>query len=300
MRVIAIINQKGGCGKTTTAINLAACLSRLEKRVLLIDLDPQGHASLGLNLKPEKLVKGMTEVLTQGACLDDVICESIAPNLDVAPANVTLSAAEQLLSGVLQKEKQLLSAIQSLKRPYHYVIIDSPPSLGLLTFNALRASGEAIVPIEMSFFALHGLAKLAEIVDVLGRHTGHLVTVRALATMVNPRVQFAREVLAEIGRHFEGRVFKTMIRNNIRLREAASHGLPITEYDSTSNGAIDYAALAEEVVVFENTLPVVVSAAQPSADVPVIEIEKYLGPILVEEIIADPAKSSSLQSGANG
>ena len=300
MRTIAIINQKGGCGKTTTAINMAACLAGLDRRVLLIDLDPQGHASLGLNLKPENLSKGMMEVLTQGTYLEDVICEAVSPNLDLAPANITLSAVEPLLSKALQREKRLLTAIRTLKRRYDYIIIDSPPSLGLLTFNALRASAEAIVPVETSFFSLHGLAKLSEIVDVVVRHTGHQVAVRALATMVNYRTRFGQEIVAEIQRHFEGRFFKTMIRNNVRLREAASHGKPIIEYEPRANGALDYTALASEVIALEKAPMVDVAAAQPATDVPRIEVEKYLGPIMVEEILNDPTKPAVYRPGANG
>ncbi|MBI2810906.1 MAG: ParA family protein [Candidatus Melainabacteria bacterium] len=294
MRTISIINQKGGCGKTTTAINLSASLAKLNRRVLLIDLDPQGHASLGLNLKPEDLTKGMTEVLTQATCLDDVIYESICPNLDLAPANITLSSAEPLLASVSQKEQRLLSAIEALRRSYHYIIIDSPPSLGMLTFNALRASDEAIVPVDMSFFSLHGLAKLIEIVDVVARHTGHDVAVWALATMVNSRMRFAQEILGEVQRHFMDRTFKTMIRNNVRLREAASHGLPITEFDPHAKGAVDYMALAQEVVLQEAAVPIGAIAEKAVPGIPEIEAQKFLGPILIEEILPDPSKRSVL------
>ncbi|HUK55314.1 MAG TPA: ParA family protein [Nitrospiria bacterium] len=300
MRTISIINQKGGCGKTTTAINLSASLAKLNRRVLLIDLDPQGHASLGLNLRPEDLTKGMTEVLTQGACLDDVVYESICPNLDVAPANITLSSAEQLLASAAQKEQRLLSAIESSRRSYHYVIIDSPPSLGLLTFNSLRASDEAIVPVDMGFFSLHGLAKLIEIVDVVARHTGHEVAVWALATMVNRHARFTQEILDEVKRHFMERTFKTMIRNNVRLREATSHGLPITEYDPHAIGAADYMSLAQEVIQPEAGVSVEAAATAAAPRIPEIEAQKFLGPILIEEILPDQTKRSVLKSGANG
>ncbi len=251
MRVISVINQKGGCGKTTTAINLCGCLSQLNRRVLLVDLDPQGHASLGLNLNPEDVRCGMTEVMTQSTSLEEVIRVADGTNLDVAPANITLSTVEQLLADAAGKEGRLLNKIEGMQRNYDYVIIDSPPSLGILTFNALRASDMSIVPIDMGFFSLHGVAKLIEIIDLVSRHTGHEVQLRALATMVSLRTRFTREVLEEIRRHFEGNVFRTLIRNNVRLREATSHGVPISHYDRRSAGANDYRAVAEEVLAME-------------------------------------------------
>jgi chromosome partitioning protein len=232
----------------------------------------------------------MTEVLTQDSCLDDVIYEAICPNLDLAPANITLSSAEPLLATALQKEQRLLSAIETLRRTYHYIIIDSPPSLGMLTFNALRASDEAIVPVDMGYFSLHGLTKLIEIVDVVARHTGHEVTVWALATMVNSRVRFAQEILGEVQRHFVERTFKTMIRNNVKLREAARHGLPITEFDPHSKGTTDYMGLAQEVVAQEVEDSVAAVTEKVSPMIPEIEAQKFLGPILIEEILPDPSK----------
>ncbi len=322
MRIVSIINQKGGCGKTTTAINLAACLARQKKRVLLIDLDPQGHASLGLNLKPDDISNGMTEVLTQEAALEEIVCDSPVPGLEIAPSDITLSAAEPLLSNAPQKEMRLESAIRSLSEPYDYVFIDSPPNLGLLTFNALRACQEAIVPIEISFFSLHGLAKLAETIDLVQRHTGHQVSMFALPTMVNARARFTREVMAEIQRHFEGRVFNTFIRNNIRLREAASHGLPISEYDSRANGFLDYSALAGEVMAVEKRRPAAAVSVRPEVspapvkrEAPRLELTKQeltkpedqqteaqeiLGPILAEEVLKDHGKPTVGSSGAAG
>ncbi len=274
MRIISVINQKGGCGKTTTAINLSACLSKRKRRVLLIDLDPQGHASIGLNLNPEILPHGMTEVLTHGAFLDDVICASVRHNLDVAPANITLSAIEQLLAGAAHKESRLLTAIEKLRRPYDYIIIDSPPNLGILTFNALRASALSIVPVDMGFFSLHGLGKLKETIEVIARHTGHRIELRALSTMVDSRMRFVQEVLKDLARHFEGKVFETRIRNNVRLREASSQGMPIVEYEANSNGAQDYEAVAQELIAMEEARGQKVSELQ----VPVGErVETALG-----------------------
>lgn len=270
MRVISVINQKGGCGKTTTAINLCGCLSQLNRRVLLVDLDPQGHASLGLNLNPEDVRCGMTEVMTQSTSLEEVIRVADGTNLDVAPANITLSTVEQLLAGAAGKEGRLLNKIEGMQRNYDYVIIDSPPSLGILTFNALRASDMSIVPIDMGFFSLHGVAKLIEIIDLVSRHTGHEVQLRALATMVSLRTRFTREVLDEIRQHFKDNVFRTLIRNNVRLREATSHGVPISHYDRRSAGANDYRAVAEEVLAME------VSA---EAKVPELAAVEQIGPV---------------------
>jgi cellulose biosynthesis protein BcsQ len=164
----------------------------------------------------------------------------------------------------------------------------------------LRASDEAIVPIEMSFFSLHGLAKLVEIVDVVARHTGHEVIVRALPTMVNLRIRFTQEILSEVQRHFTDRTFKTVIRNNTRLREAASHGLPITEYDPGANGAADYGALAQEIVALEKNLPVGATASQRRPVQTDHEAERYLGPILIDEILTDSSKRARFNSETNG
>jgi chromosome partitioning protein len=218
-----------------------------------VDLDPQGHASLGLNVKPEELSHGMTEVMTQGTDLEGVIHDAVSANLDLAPANITLSTVEQLLADTTGKEGKLLNKIEKMQRGYDYIIIDSPPSLGILTFNALRASDLSIVPIDMGFFSLHGVTRLMEIIDLVSRHTGHMVQLCALATMVSLRARFTQEVLENVRRHFEGNVFQTLIRNNVRLREASSHGVPITKYESRSIGAADYRAMAEEVLAMEST-----------------------------------------------
>ena len=249
MKVISIINQKGGCGKTTTAINLCGSLSRLNRRILLVDLDPQGHASLGLDIR--EVDHGMTEVLTEEASLGDIIHESATPNLHVAPATISLSTVEQLLANANHKEMKLLSALNHIQQEYDYTIIDSPPSLGILTFNALRASNLAIVPIDMGIFSLHGLTRLKDMIDLLSRYTGHQVQLRALVTMANMRTRFAQEVVEEIQHHFDGKIFATPIRNNVRLREASSHGVPITNYDPKSLGALDYNAMAQEVIALE-------------------------------------------------
>jgi chromosome partitioning protein len=248
MRIIAIVNQKGGCGKTTTAINLAACLAQREKRVLLVDLDPQGHATLGLDIKPDEIEKGIFDVLKGVHRLDDVIQSLALPGLYLAPANIRLSILEQECRDVPGKECLLLEAIRNLRTDYDYLLMDCPPSLGLLSINALRACREAIVPIDSSFFSLHGLGKLMETLEMLKEQAGHPVTVYALATMFDRRSRFAREILEEIHDHFGDHVLKTPIRTSVKLREAASFGWPITEYDKNSSGAWDFAALCDEVM----------------------------------------------------
>ncbi len=251
MRIISIVNQKGGCGKTTTAINLAACLALKERRVLLLDLDPQGHATLGFNQKSDETSSSMYDVLCGSISLNEILHHDLQPRLSIGPSNLLLSAAEQLLAGTESREKQLLMKLAELDRAYDYILIDCPPSLGLLTINALRASDETFVPVETSFFSLHGLGKLTETIDMIQSTCGHSVEMRILITMHDHRTRFSREIRREIENHFPDRIFTTAIRNNVRLREASSFGQPITQYDPRSIGFKDYAALAEEVVAVE-------------------------------------------------
>jgi chromosome partitioning protein len=250
MRVMAIVNQKGGCGKTTTAINLAACLAAQSRNVLLIDLDPQAHATLGLSIKPEEAERGMYEVLIGEAPLDDVI-NQILPNLSLAPSNIALSAIEQFLAGTPERERQLAARIASLSERFDYVLIDCPPSVGLLTFNALIACQEAIVPVETSFFSLQGVVKLSETIKLISEKIGHEIAVRILPTKFDRRAGYAKEVLAKIRERFEPITMATTINLNDKLREAVSLGLPITEYAPESAGFKDYMALAREVIASE-------------------------------------------------
>jgi chromosome partitioning protein len=252
MRVMAIVNQKGGCGKTTTAINLAACLAAQSRNVLLIDLDPQAHATLGLSIKPEEAERGMYEVLVGEASLDEVISQ-VLPNLSLAPSNIALSAIEQFLAGTPERERQLAARLAALGDRFDYVLIDCPPSVGLLTFNALIACQEALVPVETSFFSLQGVVKLSETIKLISEKIGHDISIRVLPTKFDRRAGYAKEVLAKIRAQFSAVTMATTINLNDKLREAVSLGLPITEYAPESAGFKDYMALAREIIVSEKS-----------------------------------------------
>jgi chromosome partitioning protein len=251
MRVIASANQKGGCGKTTTAINLSYSLSQKGQKVLLIDFDPQAHATMGLNLKPSDLEKTIYDVITPKKNwlwgIEDILVP-IRDNFDLAPSSLILSAFEQELSGLERREHRLFQAIQPLKEKYDFIVIDCPPSIGHLSFNALRACDEVIIPIDMSLFSLRGVAKLIEIIILLKDKIGHDIKSRALITMYDRRTRYSRTVLEKVQAEFGNNVFDTVIRYNIRLRETADLGLPVGDYDKNAIGHMDYENLAEEVI----------------------------------------------------
>jgi chromosome partitioning protein len=253
MRVIAIVNQKGGCGKTTTATNLAGCLARDGARVLVVDLDPQAHATLALGIDPEDLDENLYEVLADpgGAERLREICIEHTENLLVAPSGIVLSALEQRLATepVESRTDRLSAALDPLDGEFDYVLIDCPPNVGMLTFNALRAAREVIVPLETSFFAIHGVQKLLETIALLTERIGHDLTVRILPTLYDGRTRYARQTLAQIREMFKDMCFDTVIRQNVKLREAASRGRPINAVARTAHGTIDYSALAVEVEV---------------------------------------------------
>src|SRR5437867_8218991 len=252
MRTIAVVNQKGGCGKTITAINLSAFLAREQRRVLLIDMDPQGHATLGLLGKSGPPARTMYEVFAQYAgghptTLRDIIV-SAHERLDVAASDVLLSAVPETLAGRVGRENILADAIRRVGADYDYVIVDCPPNVGLLTFNALKACSEAIVPMDPSFFSLHGIGKVLETFDLLERETGHHITPRVLVTLYTGRSPFVKAVLEDVQTHLSGRCYQTFIRYSVTLAEAASHGLPITQYCTRCVGFDDYRSLAAEVL----------------------------------------------------
>lgn len=251
MRIISIVNQKGGCGKTTTAVNLAGCLTADGARVLVVDMDPQAHATLALGVDPEGVERNLYDVLATadaGPALADVIVGT-DPGIDLAPSGIVLSALEQKLASerAEARTERLARSLGELERPYDFVLIDCPPNVGLLTFNALRASGEVIVPLEISFFAIHGVQKLLDTIGLLAQRIGHSVHARILPTLYDGRTRYARETLADIRELFGELCFDTVIRSNVKLRESARRGVPAAQFAPGSNGAVDYASLALEV-----------------------------------------------------
>ena len=251
MRVIAIVNQKGGCGKTTTTVSLAGALAADGHRVLVVDMDPQAHATLALGLEPDDLEANLYEVLVEpgGASRLDSVIVDVADRIDLAPSSIVLSALEQKLASERHdaRTERLAAALETLPPLYDYVLIDCPPNVGLLTFNALRAAREVIVPLETSFFAIDGVQKLLETIGLLSDRIGHELQVRVLPTLYDGRTRYARQTLGEIRELFKELCFDSVIRLNVKLREAAKHGVPISRYAPSANGAIDYAAVAMEL-----------------------------------------------------
>ena len=255
MRAVAIINQKGGCGKTTASINLAACLAVRGRRTLLVDMDPQGHCAVGLAVPEEQIEHNIYDVLISDYNDTKVelkhIVWQIAQNLDLCPSGIELAAFEQQMAGQAGREDCLRNVFAKAAQEYSYVIIDCPPSVGLLTFNALRASDEVIIPVETGYFALHGLGRQMETIRVLKDQCHQEIRCRVLANMYDVRTKLAREVLSELKKQYSASLFKMVINFNTKLKEAASFGQPISEYDSGSKGMQDFLSLAEEIIESE-------------------------------------------------
>ena len=248
-KIIAIANQKGGVGKTTTSVNLAASLGVLEKKVLLIDADPQANATSGLGIDVENVKIGTYQLLEHSAKAEEAILKTESPNLDIIPAHIDLVAIEIELVDQDEREYMLKKAIRHLKKKYDYIFIDCAPSLGLLTLNALTAADSVIIPIQCEYFALEGLGKLLNTVKSVQKiHNKKLDIEGLLLTMYDSRLRLSNQVVEEVQKHFDEMVFKTIIQRNVRLSEAPSYGESIINYDAGSKGATNYLSLAHEII----------------------------------------------------
>jgi chromosome partitioning protein len=248
VRTIAIINQKGGCGKTTCSINLAASLSTKGKRTLLVDMDPQSHCAMGLAVPDAQIDKSIADMLRVGLDGSLAISEitwQIARGFDLAPSSITLAGIEAQLNTAPDKDRRLVQVLSTVQDHYDFCIIDCPPSIGLLTFNALRAADEVLIPVETGFFAMQGAVRQQQTIRMLARRAGHHVRFSVLATMYDVRTKLAREILSELKRHFGEDLLPIVINFNSKLKEAASFGQPITEYDATSRGMQDFERLSD-------------------------------------------------------
>lgn len=248
-RVICIANQKGGVGKTTTAVNLGSALASIGKRVLLVDMDPQGNATSGLGVDKTKVRRTVYQALLQEASLADVTIETEVANLRLAPANKNLAGAEIELVGLIARETRLRKAIEPERAKYDYVLIDCPPSLSLLTLNALTAADSVLVPLQCEYFAMEGLSQLMETIKLVAANLNASLQLEGiLLTMFDARNNICHQVAEDVTQHFGWEVFETVVVRNVRLSEAPSHGKPINVYDPGSKGASGYDALAKEIL----------------------------------------------------
>ncbi|MBK97899.1 MAG: chromosome partitioning protein ParA [Balneola sp.] len=248
-KVISIANQKGGVGKTTSSINLAASLAAIEHPTLIIDIDPQSNTTSGLGIDTSTVTNSIYEVMIGSAEINDTIRQTELDFLDLVPAHINLVGAEIEMIDRDQRERILTKAIAELRDKYDFVIIDCPPSLGLLTINALTASDSILIPVQCEYFALEGLGQLLNTIKIVRQHLNPNLDIEGVAlTMYDTRTRLSNQVAEEVKRYFDDRVFKTVIARNVRLAEAPSFGKPALLYDSTSKGAKNYLALASEII----------------------------------------------------
>lgn len=247
--MIALANQKGGVGKTTSSVNLSSSLAFLGKKVLLIDIDPQGNASSGVGVNKGEIEHCIYDVLVDDVAIQDVLQKTDLDNLNVIPATIQLAGAEVELVPAISREIRLKKAIDSIRDDYDYVIIDCPPSLGLLTLNALTAADSVLIPVQCEYYALEGLSQLLNTIRIVQKHLNEDLQIEGvLLTMLDARTNLGIQVIEEVKKYFQNKVFNTIIPRNVRLSEAPSHGKPILLYDAKSKGAEVYLELAKEVV----------------------------------------------------
>ncbi|MEK5126394.1 sporulation initiation inhibitor protein Soj [Bacillus sp. FSL R9-9492] len=248
-KIIAIANQKGGVGKTTTSVNLGAGLAQVGKKVLLVDIDAQGNATTGVGIEKSELDQCIYNVLVEDADVQGAIRKTATENLDVLPATIQLAGAEIELVPTISREVRLQRALQPIRDEYEYIIIDCPPSLGLLTINALTAADSVIIPVQCEYYALEGLSQLLNTVRLVQKHLNENLAIQGvLLTMLDARTNLGIQVIDEVKKYFRDKVYRSIIPRNVRLSEAPSHGKPIMQYDAKSRGAEVYLDLAEEVI----------------------------------------------------
>lgn len=248
-RVIAIANQKGGVGKTTTAINLSACLADLGKKVLALDLDPQGNMTSGLGVDKDEIERSVYDLIIGNAGIEECICKNVLDNLDVLPSNIDLSAAEIEMIGVENKEFILKNEMEKIKDDYDFVIIDCPPALGMLTINAMTTADSVLVPIQCEYYALEGLTQLIHTIELVQERLNSSLQIEGVVfTMYDARTNLSLQVVENVKDNLNQNIYKTIIPRNIRLAEAPSYGMPINMYDPKSAGAESYMQLADEVI----------------------------------------------------
>ncbi|NLW46001.1 MAG: ParA family protein [Firmicutes bacterium] len=251
-KVIAIANQKGGVGKTTTAVNLGTCLAQNKRKVMIIDHDPQGNSTSGIGLKKGEIKKCIYDVLINEIPLEEVLVETQVVNLKIAPATIRLAGAEAELVGMMARDQRLKRAIEPIKKDFDYILIDCPPSLGNLTINSLAAADSIVVPIQCEYYALEGLSQLMKTIQLVQKYSNPDLQIEGVVlTMYDNRTNLSSQVTDEVRRYFQDKVYRTIIPRNIRLSEAPSFGLPITLYDEKSKGAEAYIELAKEVIANE-------------------------------------------------
>jgi chromosome partitioning protein len=285
MRTIAIINQKGGCGKTTVSINLSAALAAKGYRTLLIDMDPQSHCAVGLAVPEEQIELSIYDVLigmgrSEPMRISEILWQ-ISERFELAPSSIDLAAFEQQMTGIVDRENCLRNVLDAIRDDYDYVVLDCPPSVGLLTFNALRAATDVVVPVEMGYFSLHGLSKQLQTLNVLCEQCEQKINIMVLASMYDIRTKMGREILADLKKHFSDKMFSTVVNFNTKLKEAASLGQPISEYDPASKGYKDFLSLADELIGTDTHLrrAELVNSLQAKLDVISASAEELLASI---------------------